>query len=95
MSNVIQIRDKDGNALYPITEASLVIGMEPGIGFDTITTPATADGTALITLTNGDTITLDLNHDHTAYPKYTVCTQAEYDAIVTKDSDRLYLIPEV
>ena len=68
---------------------------EDGVGFDSIETPSTADGTAIITLTNGDTITLDLNHDHLAYPKYTVCTQAEYDALATKDSDRIYLIPEV
>ena len=66
-----------------------------GVGFDSITTPATADGTAIITLTNGDTITLDLNHDHTSYPKYQLCAnQAAYDAITTKDSGTLYLILE-
>lgn len=66
---------------------------EDGVGFDTITTPATPDGTVLITLTSGDTITLDLNHEHPQYPKYVVCTQAEYDALATKDSGTLYLIP--
>ncbi len=68
---------------------------EPGVGFASIFTPSPYDGTVIIVLSNNDTITLDLNHDHLAYPKYTVCTQAEYDALVTKDSDRLYLIPEV
>lgn len=40
---------------------------EPGVGFDTIATPTPADGTAIITLSNGDTITLDLNHNHEGY----------------------------
>ena len=66
-----------------------------GVGFASVSTPSTADGTALITLTNGDTITLDLNHQHTQYPKYVYCaTQAAYDAITTKESDTLYLILE-
>lgn len=66
-----------------------------GVGFASVSTPSAADGTATITLTNGDTITLDLNHDHTAYPKYVYCaTQAAYDAITTKESDTLYLILE-
>lgn len=30
MPNVIQIRDKEGNALYPITDSSLVIGLKDG-----------------------------------------------------------------
>lgn len=68
---------------------------QDGVGFETISTPSTADGTALITLTNGDTITLDLNHQHTQYPKYVYCTsQAAYDAITTKENDTLYLILE-
>ena len=66
---------------------------EDGVGFDTITTPVTPDGTVLIMLTNGDTIMLDLNHEHPQYPKYVVCTQAEYDALAMKDSNTLYLIP--
>lgn len=68
---------------------------EDGVGFDSITTPSTPDGTTQITLTNGDTITLDLNHQHPQYPKYVYCaTQAAYDAITTKESDTLYLILE-
>ena len=70
-------------------------GGEDGVGFDSITTPATPDGTTQIILTNGDTITLDLNHQHPQYPKYVYCaTQAAYDAITTKESDTLYLILE-
>lgn len=66
-----------------------------GVGFSTIGTPVVVDGTVIITLSNGDTITLDLNHDHLAYPKYHLCTdEAEYTAITTKDSTTLYLIPE-
>lgn len=70
-------------------------GGEDGVGFDSITTPSTPDGTMIITLTNGDTITMDLNHNHPQYPKYVYCaTQAAYDAIVTKENDTLYLILE-
>lgn len=69
--------------------------IEGGVGFDSITTPSTPDGTMIITLTNGDTITMDLNHNHPQYPKYVYCaTQAAYDAIVTKENDTLYLILE-
>ena len=66
---------------------------EDGVGFDDVTTQQ--DGTIVITLTNGDTITIDLNHQHPQYPKYVYCSsQAAYDAIVTKESDTLYLILE-
>lgn len=66
-----------------------------GVGFNSITTPSTPDGTMIITLTNGDTITMDLNHNHPQYPKYVYCSsQSAYDAITTKESDTLYLILE-
>lgn len=53
------------------------------------------DGTLVFTLADGDVITIDLNHDHTAYPKYVLCAdEADYTAITTKESDTLYLIPE-
>ena len=68
-------------------------GGEDGVGFDDVTTQQ--DGTLVITLTNGDTITIDLNHNHTQYPKYVYCSsQAAYDAITTKENDTLYLILE-
>lgn len=68
---------------------------EPGVGFESVASPNPADGTAIVTLSNGDTITLDLNHDHLAYPKYQLCAdEAAYLAITTKDSATLYLIPE-
>ena len=66
---------------------------EPGVGFEDVS--SIQDGTVVITLSNGDTITMDLNHDHTAYPKYVLCAdEAAYTAITTKDSSTLYLIPE-
>ena len=40
---------------------------EPGVGFSSVSTPTPYDGTVIITLSNGDTITLDLNHNHPAY----------------------------
>lgn len=64
-----------------------------GVGFDSIST--NQDGTLLITLTNGDTITVDLNHNHPQYTKCVYCaSQAAYDAISPKDSDTLYVILE-
>ena len=66
-----------------------------GVGFDDANTPTVVDGTVIISLTNGDTITLDLNHDHTSYPKYQLLEdEAEYTSLTTKDSSTLYLIPE-
>ena len=40
---------------------------EPGVGFASVSTPTPADGTVIITLSNGDTLTLDLNHNHEGY----------------------------
>lgn len=66
---------------------------EDGVGFQSVASQQ--DGTIVITLTNGDTVTIDLNHDHPAYPKYELMEdEAEYQAIATKESDKLYLIPE-
>ena len=60
-----------------------------GVGFASVAdkTP-NPDGTAIITLTNGDTITLDLNHDHAAYPKYELVSSLP----ASPDSGTLYLI---
>ena len=35
-----------------------------GVGFASVESPTPADGTVVITLSNGDTMTLDLNHNH-------------------------------
>lgn len=85
---VVSVTDKNGT-----TTANIYDGEqgEPGIGFDSVS--SAQDGTAVITLSSGDTITLDLNHDHSSKPNYVYCaSQAEYDAITTKDSGTLYLI---
>ena len=66
-----------------------------GIGIDSVVCPTPADGTIIITMTDGNTVTLDLSHDHPSYPKYYLCeNQQEYDGIPTKDEYTLYLIPE-
>lgn len=68
---------------------------EPGVGFESVASPDPADGTVIITLSNGNTITIDLSHNHPAYPRYTLLAdEAAYTAIVTKENDMLYLIPE-
>lgn len=67
---------------------------ENAIGFEDVATQE--DGTIVITLSDGNTITIDLNHDHPQYPKYQLLAdEAAYQALATKDSDTLYLIPEV
>ena len=38
-----------------------------GVGFASVASPTPADGTVIITLSDGDTMTLDLNHNHPAY----------------------------
>ena len=40
---------------------------EPGVGFESAETPSTPDGTFIITLTDGNTITVDMNHEHSNY----------------------------
>lgn len=40
---------------------------EPGVGFESTETPTPADGTFIIHLTNGDSITVDMNHGHAEY----------------------------
>lgn len=53
------------------------------------------DGAVVFTKRNGDTITLDLNHAHPQYIKYELLAdEAAYNALTTKDSSTLYLIPE-
>lgn len=53
------------------------------------------DGAVVFTKRNGDTITLDLNHVHPQYLKYELLAdEAAYNALATKDSSTLYLIPE-
>lgn len=68
---------------------------EPGenaIGFEDVSSQQ--DGTVVITLTDGSKITIDLNHVHPMYPKYVLLTdEAAYNALATKESDTLYLIP--
>ena len=63
-----------------------------GYGVESIT--SNQDGTVDFHFTGGNVTTVNLNHEHPQYTKKVVCTQAEYDALATKDSDTLYLIPE-
>jgi len=48
------------------TEVTGITG-EPGVGFQSIFTPSPYDGTMIIVLTDGNTITVDLNHNHGGY----------------------------
>lgn len=61
---------------------------EDGYGYSNVSAPTPADGTAIITLTNGDTITIDLNHVHPQYPSYELVNSLP----ANPDSGTLYLI---
>ena len=60
-----------GTNIKTINQTSLLgsgdITIEDGVGFESAESPTPADGTIIITLTNGDTMTLDLNHEHPQY----------------------------
>ena len=66
---------------------------EDGVGFESVASPTPADGTAIITLSNGDTVTIDLNHNHPQYLKY-VMLQSESAMPASPDSTTLYMWPE-
>lgn len=61
---------------------------EQGVGFDSANSPTPADGTWQIKLTNGDTVTIDLNHVHPQYLKYELVQSLP----ASPDSGTLYLI---
>lgn len=65
---------------------------EPGVGFSSIFTPQPYDGTMIIVLSNNNTITVDLNHQHPQYPKY-VMLEHESDMPASPDSTTLYMWP--
>lgn len=66
---------------------------EPGVGFSSIFTPQPYDGTMIIVLSNNDTVTVDLNHNHPQYLKYAML-ESESDMPATPDSTTLYMWPE-
>ena len=62
--------------------------------------PVTADGTFSVRI-GGNTYTINLNHSHPQYVQSTniasivKITQADYEDLATKDSNTLYVIPEL
>lgn len=84
-----------GTTIKTVNDTSLLgsgnITIESGVGFDTITTPSTPDGSMEIGLTNGDTITIDLNHNHPQYLKYAYL-EDESEMPANPDATTLYLI---
>lgn len=64
---------------------------EDGVGFASVASQQ--DGTIVITLTNGDTVTIDLNHNHPQYLRYAML-ESESDMPETPESDVLYMWPE-
>ena len=73
-----------------------------GVGFQSVVAHNPVDGAMDITLTNGDVLTIDLQHNHDGLIatgeidciKFHVCEdETEYTGISTKDANTLYLIP--
>ena len=64
---------------------------EEGVGFASVASQQ--DGTIVITLTNGDTVTIDLNHNHPQYLKYSML-ESEGDIPANPDSTTLYMWPQ-
>lgn len=82
----------DANKVLTVNSNGALAWMTP-VGFESVSSQQ--DGTVDITLTNGDVITIDLNHEHPQYLKYVYCSdEAAYNAITSKEADTLYLIPE-
>lgn len=83
-----------GTTIKTVNNVSLLGGGNitiEGVGISTVT--SAQDGTIVITLTNGDEITVDLNHVHPQYLKY-VHLSDESGMPATPDADTLYLIDE-
>ena len=83
-----------GSTIKTVNNVSLLGGGNitiEGVGISTVT--SAQDGTIVITLTNGDEITVDLNHVHPQYLKYVYLTD-ESSMPATPEADTLYLIAE-
>lgn len=59
MPNTVQLT-QNGQPVYPLTDKSLVIGALSSI-------TSNQDGSLVFTFNDGDTITVDLNHNHPQY----------------------------
>ena len=101
MYNVIQIRDPQGNAVYPITDASLVIGLQDGpfseyvLSWDGTSTPVVANIPAGVSVVYGSTTytgTLAASSS-TACKVYLVASTSqvgEYDRYITSHTSSVY-----
>lgn len=81
------IKTVNNNSL--LGSGNITIEAEDGVGFEDVSSQQ--DGTVVITLTNGDTVTIDLNHVHPQYPEYEHL-EDESEMPATPDENTLYLI---
>jgi hypothetical protein len=87
----------NGTPSQPDAQGNVNLTVEAGADTDivSISVPNPYDGTVVFTKRNGDTVTVNINHTHPQYLKYELLEdEAAYNAIATKDSSTLYLIPE-
>lgn len=87
------------NGTHEQPDANGNVNLTVAAGADTdiigISVPSPYDGTVVFTKRNNDTVTVNLNHTHPQYLKYELLAdEAAYNALATKDSSTLYLIPE-
>ena len=81
-----------GTNIKTINGSSILAGGDLSIvGITSISSQQ--DGSLVISMTNGDTYTIDLNHSHSQYLKY-VLLPNESSMPASPDSKTLYLIPE-
>lgn len=77
----------------PVTSGGIKTYVDAKATITDITT--NQDGTFTIALSDGNSYTVNLNHVHPQYLKYELLAdEAAYNALATKDSSTLYLIPE-
>ena len=92
-SELPSVSSSDNGKVLKVANGAWAKGTDSAVGIDDVTSQE--DGTVDIELTSGDVVTIDMNHNHPQYLKFYLCaSQAEYDAIVTKDATTLYMIPE-
>ena len=90
-SELPAVSSSDNGKVLKVVSGAWAKGDDSGI--DDVTSQQ--DGTVDIELTNGDVVTIDMNHTHPQYLKFVLCAdEAAYNAISPKDSSTLYLIPE-
>lgn len=87
------LEDKYEKPSGGIPDTDLTSAVQALLGKTIASVTSAQDGAVVITLSNGDTYTIDLNHNHPQYLKYVFLTD-EADMPATPEANTLYLIEE-